>query len=217
MRRDKKYATPIYYLVITLLSYLFTFYHFAPHYAIRIYLFLSIFLVAFAVSLLAQIGVKPIVRFSLIFLLAVFGMIGMMDRVMTTYNSQNESFENVGQIDRYFSEAMDRLVPPGSFVFARSRVYRLYILPYHLVHGLKAYDSGEYYQLSSELSDRLKKDYDAAMICIGGDCLDPICDKYGIEYAVIHAGDFKYPVFQHIDKNWERLHSDRYFAIFKRK
>ncbi len=215
--RGQRYYIPTCFVIIASLSHLSTSYHFAPQYATRVYLFLSIFLVAFGVSYLIQSRIKAAVKIALISIFVTFGTVGFMDRVLTVYETQSDSLENVGKIHDNFSKALARIVPPGSFIWARARVYRLYILPYHLLHGLKAYSSGEYYQLSSELSQDFQNDYKDAFACTNAECLDPICDKYGIEYAVIHAGDFKFRVFKIIDRNWDLVYRDNYFAIFKRR
>lgn len=216
-RKSRDYAAPVRFVVIALVSYLFTYYHFAPQYATRIYLFLSLFLIAFAVTYMKQLGVKRMIRIGLIALLVIFGTIGFMNRIIYNYGYQRDSLDSFDSRRAEFSSAIEKLIPKRSFILAYSRSYRMYILPYHSVHGMKAYESGEYYQLSSEISKEFQADYEAALMCTDSGCLNPICEKYGIEYAVVHAGDFRIPVFPYIDQDWDRIYRDPYFAIFKRR
>lgn len=204
------------YLLAGAIGYLLTFYHFKPQYAIRIHLFVSIFLLALYIhSVMSQKRINTIIIWVLIGI-ASSGAGYHLYKTLTQYRIQNERLPGIFQTCEKFRRVFPQFVSPDEYVLAFHGTYRHYILPYHPAHALKAYDSGEYFQLTSTLSAEYEKDYNLALRCDNRKCLDYICNKYNIKKAIVNAGDMKYPVFQYINANWQTVYSDPYFRIFQR-
>jgi len=107
---------------------------------------------------------------------------------------------------------------PDDFILVSSEDYRFNVMSNVPVHALRAWRSGEYYQLKTEISDQLEADYDSIMQCSDTIRLNHFCDKYDIHIALIHGPQefLEFPAFQVVDDHWENLYGGTYFRIYRR-
>ncbi len=204
------------FILSAVIGYLLTFYNFKPQYAIRIHLFISFFLIATLVyNHFNSKKQNQLITWGLI-AIALCGIGFQQYKTFNDYGRQNGRLPGFEKTRAQFKDAFGDLVTPEETILAFHGTYRHYIMPFYPVHALKAYESGEYFQLTSTLSAEYQKDYDLFLKCNDQRCLDYICNKYNIKTAVANGGDFKYPVFPFIDKTWETVYSDPYFRVYKR-
>ena len=214
--QDTRLKDNRWFVIAAAIAYLLTFYHFKPQYAIRVHLFIALFLVPFAIYYIMVLTKSRTAIYLAVGLLFVAGFGYHFYRVNVEYTMQNELIPGYEQTRAQFKDAFPRFVQPDDYILAFHGTYRHYILPHYPVHALKAYDSGEYFQLTSKLSQEYEQDYQIALQCDTLPCLDYICNKYHIKIAVANAGDMKYPVFRLIDKSWQQVYADPYFRIYRR-
>ncbi len=215
-RAQEQHRGNIKFVIIAAVAYLFTYYHFQPQYAIRIQFFLSIFLFAFAVALFQPIAWKKIWPIIIVALIVGSGVYVLFDRVTHQYGSQQKALRDYTRTRDRFGREFEKFVLPNEMILASHGTYRHYILPWHPVRGLMAYKSGEYFQLPSALAESLKEDYRVVLNCTNRECLSRICSKHQINIAVAYSADLKFPVFQFIDKNWQKIYDGQYFRIYRR-
>ncbi len=216
-RLKKGSATNLkWFVIFAVLAYWLTFYHFKPQYAIRIHFFISIFVTAYAVSYLFRtIKYRQLV----IAICAVFVIGGYVDHFMYynfEFEKQNKTLPMFNANIAGLSNVFEQHVSPDEYIVAYHLTYRHYIMPHFPAHALKAYKSGEYYQLTSTISKEMQVDYERLMNCTGNDCLNYICDKYDMTTAVVNQAEINHPLFKLIARHWQKIYSDQYFKIYRR-
>ncbi|MFH1700998.1 MAG: glycosyltransferase family 39 protein [Candidatus Zixiibacteriota bacterium] len=202
------------FLIITFLAYIFTYYNFKPQYAIRIHLIISIFLAALAVEYLFHRFKNSRLPIFVLSGLIICGMIYHQYIYFTEYKNQNVHMLEFNKSRAGISKVLKQIVLPDEFIIIHADTYRQYILPFFKVHALLAYKSGEYFQLNAKLSDEMLNDYEVLMKCDTQDCINSISNKYTMVIAIASGNDFDYPVFQLINKSWPCVYNDNYFRIY---
>jgi hypothetical protein len=205
------------FAIIAILAYLFTAYHFSSNYAIRVHMFVSLFLVGYAVKLARTIKIPRSVSYALVILLAAFGLVDHLMRSEKVFAKQQIATENYEIIAPGLMDNLGNYIEEGSFILATDRVYRHFIMPYFRVHGLLAYRTGEYYQLKTKLSEKMLADYNSLMKCYRIDDIEGRCRKYNINTAVVpRYREMEMPVFKAIAGHWRLVYHDPYFLVYRR-
>ncbi|MCP4569435.1 MAG: hypothetical protein GY841_17810 [FCB group bacterium] len=216
-RRDNSLGPIRGFVAVAAAAYLFTFYHYLPQYAIRVHLFFSIIVTAFAIHTLFLMNLRRFIRPAILVILAVFGMSNHFNYSLYHFNKQNARMIKFDQARAGICEQLGDYIEPDQYLLATAHTYRHFVMPHFPVHCLAAYRSGEYYQLTSAVSDRLQIDYTRLMDCNNLECLDSYCRRYRISTALIRNGpEFKIAAFQQIARHWEQVYGDDDFRIYRK-
>jgi hypothetical protein len=178
-----------------------------------------ILLLPYAVWYLLQLRIRPVIPAAVLTLFILYGVYHHYHATLDEYTVQNESTESyVTQINAGCIDQLGRYVGPDDYILATSETYRTFVLPNLAVHALKAWHSGEYFQLESSTSSTLEKDYAELMLCRDTVCLNRFCEKYDLRIALLHAKTElrDYPVFQVIDRTWDVVSGSPFFRIYRR-
>jgi hypothetical protein len=202
-------------VIIAAVAYCFTAYHFNAQYASRIQLFLSLFLVAYAIRLLMSFRVHRLATTGLILILVGAGAYCHIAKMWEISAAQNGEYIEFRDAVAELKENFNEYVESNAFVLATDYTYRTHIMPFFPVHGLIAYKSGEYFQLKTEIADEMLKDYHRLINNANIREIDHFCRKYDIRYAVAgEASDMSAPVFRTISLYWRLAYRDGHFRIY---
>jgi len=197
-------------------AYLLTAYTFSFQYAIRIHFFISLFLIGSAVYYLPRMPIRRYMAIAIVSSMVLISFSGYLIRTTRYLSERREFIDAYRAISEHFRENLGMYAIPGSYILATQYTYRDFILPNFRYHSLVAYRSGEYFQLSRKLAEEMRADYDRAIKSRDIGRINDVCDKYGIDIAVITWLDKNLPGIQTIEENWRRLHGDGYFFVYSR-
>jgi hypothetical protein len=203
-------------LIIILIAYLFMFYHFSPQYAARIWYIAAMLLVAYTVRLVFSLPWSRKILYSAIIVLIIIAVGDHVKRTADFYGERSDHYRGYRLLSEMMNPVLDKHLTPGEFVLAEAKTYRRHIMPFHQVHGLLAYQSGEYFQLPPEVAGEMLDDYNLLMASIDYPIIDSLCDKYGITTAVSRMGQEEFPVFGIIHASWQILADEEFFKIYRK-
>ncbi len=213
MIRDRKIHR---YIPIVLLAYLLTFYHYSGDYAIRIHLFLSLFLVAGMIRGLEKRTINGWIWKAAVMVLCAAALLYHNYNANLTFAHETALFGSVKQAGEGLWQNMGRHLKEGEYVFCAKPIYREYVMPVFLVHTLGAYRSMEYFQLNPRIAQELENDYQTAMNSNDPETIERIASKYGITSAIISGRDAATPLFSTLLRLWTPVYRDSYFVILKK-
>jgi hypothetical protein len=202
-------------VIIAAVAYCFTAYHFNAQYASRIQLFLSLFLVAYAIRLLMSLKIYQSAKIVLIIVLVGTSAYCHIARTWEMSAAQNEEYIEFREAVAELKENFSKYVESNVFVLATDYTYRTCIMPFFPVHGLIAYKSGEYFQLKTEIANEMLEDYHRLINSADIREIDHFCRKYDIRYAVAReTSDMSAPAFRTISLYWRLAYRDGHFRIY---
>ncbi len=207
-------------IIIAAIAYFLTFYHYLPQYAIRIHFFILILLLPLAVGMLLGMKKKRLLARGVILCFAVIGVYYHYSDLLGAYRGQREDLPvHQAMMTRQVLNQLYTNMRTDEFILVSAENYRLNVLPYIPAHALRAWRSGEYYQLKTDISDRLNSDYDTLMQCSDTICLNRFCDKYDIQIAFVcdPLDEDDYPVFDVVDEYWHNVYDGAHCRIYRKR
>ena len=204
------------YIPVAALAYFLTSYHFSTQYAIRIHLFLSIFIVAVALDGLRRLKINKYILMAPVLAVMFFSLYAHYIHTSSYYRKERSTFEPYRVSGEALWASLDRHLVKGRYIFCTKDVYRYYIMTHFPAHSLGAYRTLEYFQLNSRIAEMLDNDYHAVINSVDYNFIESIADKYNIEAAIISGSDWQAPLFQVIAQLWTPVYEDEYFVIYKR-
>lgn len=204
------------FVLVSLLAYFLTYYHFSEQYAVRIQLFFSLFLVAAAIAILLQAGKWRLLLCMPFAAVVIYSVLFYYEVTEANYEWEKNIYKT-RQTMAYglWTDGVEYL-DRDRFVFCTKDTYFDFLAPIVPVHALGAYKTMEYFQLNTRLSEELDKDYQTAVNSKDSATIMAIADKYGIQQAVASAADIELPLFQTLITYWPPIYSDKYFLILRR-
>jgi hypothetical protein len=204
-------------VVIAVLAYLFTMYHFNKQYASRMLFFFSIFWAAAGIHFIKD---KVRTRWWAYLILGPLMLCSITDHLVSTTKLFARQEPNIGayrEAAASLAPVVKQIIGPLDRVFASEKTYRMYIMPYFSAFGLMGYKSGEYFQIASVVAEEMRRDYDELLATTQIELVEFFCQKYNIRAAVAGDLDEMYsPVFQTIDRNWPLVYKDDHFRVYRR-
>jgi hypothetical protein len=202
--------------IIAGLAFLFTAYHYTAQYASRVQFVLALVLAAYAIRYLTEIIRDRHISYGLVLALALFGVVDHTVRTADFYATRATHFAGYDAIVETCLPGVAPFLQPDSFVLATDQTYRDFIMPFFPVHGLVAYRSGEYYQLTTALADEMLADYEEIMGTTNLGAIDQICIKYRINIAIFRRGDDTFPIYRAVNRVWQPVYRDDFFRVYRR-
>lgn len=208
----RKGAHPI--LLIVSIALIITAYHFDPKYAGRIFLIAVLFLTAYAAEFWLKLPYLRTAGLAILISIAAYGLIDNHVRNDEIIKANVKVYDYHRTVGKGLWENLTRYMDSDSFLLASEATYRHYIMAYIPVHALMAYKTGEYFQLNTEIADRLQLDYERLMSARDLGLIEQTCQIYKIKTAVVGNRDKAIPAFQLIEKVWTPVYQDSYFSIY---
>jgi hypothetical protein len=204
------------FIPVAALAYFLTSYHFSTQYAIRIHLFLSIFIIATALAGLKHYKINRHILLLPVLVITVFSVYWHYDYISFYYEREKATFAPFQESGESLWANLNRHLVKGRYIFCTKDVYRYYIMTHFPAHSLGAYRTLEYFQLNSRVAEMLDNDYHAVINSADYEPIESIADKYNIETAIVSGDDWQAPLFQVIAQLWTPVYEDEYFVIYKR-
>ncbi|MCP4568914.1 MAG: hypothetical protein GY841_15165 [FCB group bacterium] len=204
------------FIPLSAIAYLLTFYHFSGQYAIRIHLFLSLFMVASTVSFLRSLKGKRYIYTIPLTVVVLFSIYSHYNAVLPRFTRESTKYPGYKKSGQLLWQNLDIHLEDNSYIFCEKHAYRDFVMPYKAVHSLGAYKTMEYFQLNPQIASQLENDYNRAMAADDIVVIEEIAARYDINTAVVSGDDFKFPLFITISENWKAVYQDKYFVIFKK-
>jgi hypothetical protein len=132
------------------------------------------------------------------------------------FSTETALFRNVTQQGRGLWQNMGSHLKEGEYVFCVKPIYRVYVMPFYLVHALGAYKSMEYFQLNPRVATEIDNDYETALKSDDLETIERIASKYGITAAIVSGNEAKTPLFRTLLKAWTCVYQDNCFVILRK-
>jgi hypothetical protein len=204
------------FIVISALAFVLTFYHYSEQYAIRIQLLLSLFLTATAINFLHISRVKFILYMVPVITLSIYSFYYFYTDKLQDYDRWFARVDIYHEAGGGLWENMDKYLEESEYVFSTKETYFQFIMPFYPVHSLGAWKTMEYYQLDTLVSNRLEQDYARLMTSYDYGLIMDLAAKYDVSTAVASSRDYSLPVFKILSEHWQPVYEDSYFRIYKR-
>ncbi len=205
------------YIPLSFLAVILTFYHFSGQYAVRIELFFSIFIVATVISVLRQHRIAKSISIVVVLVLTSATVYQLQTGyILPAYRTEAPLYAGRMEVGSKLWENLDKYVPMNSFIYCDNSNYLRYIMPYYPVHTLGAYRSMEYFQLPERIADEFLHADEAAEKADRISVVDSIANEYHITTAIISRIDIGVPLYEMLATYWKPVYSDKYFAILKK-
>jgi len=204
------------FIPVALIAYFLTFYHFSWQYAMRIQIFLSVFLVAMVIHFFATKLNKKAFLALILSPFIIFSVFKHYSVAVPTYRVGEENRANLMRAGEKLFQVMDRYLVEDRYLFCSKDTYRKYILGRFPAHSLGAWQTMDYYQLSNRFSESLEADYQAAFNSNDYESIEGIADKYRINRALISGDDEDLPFAKILLERWQLIYIDKYFCILSR-
>jgi hypothetical protein len=198
------------------LAFLLTYYHFSGQYAIRIELFISIFIVAVVVDGLRALGLSNRIWLAPLILIVGVSMWAHYEDAIEDYRRVESGLEVYENVIRTLKPNLDSHLVDHEYVLCTKDTYFRYIMLYKPVHALGAYRTMKYYQLDTIVANRLEIDYWQLIQSHDYEEIVNIADKYGINAAVFCGPDRTLPVYKTLISRWPSVWWNEQFIILKR-
>ncbi|MCP4568899.1 MAG: hypothetical protein GY841_15090 [FCB group bacterium] len=206
----------MFFIPLAALAYFLTFYHFSAQYAIRIHLFLSIFIVAGLIDRLLREKINRYFLLAPILAIMLFGLYSHYNLTINYFDRESiDRQKYIGNGEKLW-RVMHNYLDEGEYILAAKQVYSQYIVTRIAVHSLGAYKDMRYFQLPPIIAYNLEEDYRLVMAATDYPMVKAITDKYKIDTAVFHARDKGRPLFAVIRDNWNAVYMDEAFIIFQK-
>lgn len=198
------------------IAYFFTFYHFSDQYALRVGLFLSIFVVGYAISFLSGAVKNKTLLNILVFMVTFLSIYNLYNDALKNYRVWTNDLKSQDVIGETFWQNIDRLLNDNEFILTSRGTYFYYVMIYKPIHALGAYKTLDYYQLDSAISDEMEADYVLLTTTTNIDTINNIAQKYNARTAVFSGPDYESSLFQTLAPKWKLAYRDKYISVFKR-
>jgi len=197
-------------------AYLLTYYHFKPQYAIRIQLFLSIFMAAFVLDNIRK--THPLKSYWQLPLaaIALTGFYHFYSDALSEYRRWNAGEAVYQSVGNELWKNMGRYLVDDQYIFCTKDTYFRFVMTEIPVHCLGAYKTLDYYQVKPSIADALEADYQTVINSNSINVIAAIASKYRIESAVANPVDMKLPLFQTLAQSWKVVYRDKHFTIFQK-
>jgi hypothetical protein len=207
----------IWFIPLSCVAYLLTYYHFSAQYAIRIELFISIFLIGVFVDGIQAQWLNR--KMWLVPLIIIVGgsLFAQYKNVLDDYRRIESGWEDNQAITQNLVANLDIHLTDNEYVLCTKETYFRYIMPYKSVHALGAYRTMTYYQLDTIVASRLENDYGHVIQSLDYEEILKIANKYEMNAAVFSGRERKLPVYKTLASRWDPVYWDEYFIIMKRQ
>jgi len=203
------------FIGLLLIAYILTYYHFDGQYAIRIQLFLSLFLVGFLIFHgRAEINYS---RWWLapVLILMSYGLYLSHDRNISYFNKEEETYRLYLRSGQHLWTYMDRFLEEDQYILSTQSTYGYFVMGYSSARALSAYRTLEYFQIPAEISERYHKDYITIMHSEDYAEILDITSRYNINTALFSANEFDLQIYKVLSLRWEKVYEGPYFIILK--
>jgi len=203
------------FLPLSFLAYLLTYYHFSNQYAIRIQLFFSLFWVAWVVRGMLSNKTERFVELIALLFIITYSIYNHYAVALDAYKRWSAGHALYEQIGKQLWKNLDEYIDDNEFLFCTKDTYFRFLMTQKPVHALGAYKTMDYYQLDSMVSKTLEYDYAMVINSRDPNVINGIATKYGVKTAVASSRDYGLPLFQALGQYWKPVYKDEYFTIFK--
>lgn len=206
----------MFFIPLAALAYFLTFYHYSAQYAIRIQLFLSIFIVAGLIDRLLREKINRYFLLAPILAIMLFGFYAHYNLTVNYFDKEEIDRQKYIANGEKLWRVMHNYLDEGEYILAAKQVYAQYIVTRIAVHNLGAYKDMRYFQLPPLVAYDLERDYRLVMEATDYPMVEAITDKYKIDTAIFHVLDKERPLFAVIRDNWNAVYMDESFIIFQK-
>jgi len=203
------------FLPLSIIAYIFTYYHFSSQYAIRIQLFFSIFWVAMVVHDIIPNKKERYIEIMALLFIVGYSIYNHYGVALDAYHRWSAGEELYRQIGSRLWNNLDKYLDDNEFIFCTKDTYFRFIMTQKPIHALGAYKTMDYYQLDSLVSDTLESDYRTLINSWDYNIIKGLAAKYNVRTAIASSRDYGLPLFQTLSKYWKPVYRDEFFTIYR--